>query len=240
MKNLNILSIFLICTTFLLNSCKKKDSAPLLSTKIQQIVNTDLLNKMKIQGMPINEGLNPPNIEGIFVSNPHTLVSTYAGDSYQIGHSFADLTIKFSNQNSKEFSVSIDTKNSGNTATGIGGFVSGTGSKFSLFAELTITNTSTNSKGKQIRVFSGEITPNGIKDFYSTLVFTEKNDPKNYFLKVGDMRIIKDGNGLASKVSNFRLSAEDSKRNSTMAKKDENTLSINTQGLSDSELKRVK
>lgn len=220
MKNLltSAFTALLLGSLLILDSCKKKDPEPTLSAKIQQIVPTDLLDKMKAQGMPINEGLTPPNIEGIFVSSPHTVVSTFTGDVYKAGDSFVDFVLMFSNQNSKDLTVTIDTKSGGTTATGIGGFLAGSGNKFSLFAELTISGGG--ATGKQIRVFSGEITPNGIKDFYTTLVFKEKNDPANYFLNVGEMRVIKDGDGLASKRSTFRISAENIAN--TILKSDDN------------------
>lgn len=200
------IAALLVCSLLFLGSCTKKDPAPKLSAKIQQIVPADLLKAMKAQGMPINEGINPPNIEGIFVSDPHTLASTYEGDSYEVGKVFADFIVKFSNQNNTDGSVSIDTKNGNSIGTGIGGFISGTGNKFSLFAQVDLT--SGTATAKQVRVFSGEITPQGIKGFYSTLVIKEKNDPFDEMIGVGKMRIIKDGDGLASKRCTFRLSAE--------------------------------
>ena len=174
MKNLLTSSLIActLCIILLFDSCKKKSPEPTLSAKIQQIVPATLLNNLKVKGMPINEGLNPPNIEGVFVSNPHTLEVPYAGDPNSKGYVFNSLVLRFSNQNSKELSVNIDTKSSSTVASGIGGFISGTGNKFSIFAELSVQNGT--ATGKQVRIFSGEITSQGIKDFYSTLVFTEK------------------------------------------------------------------
>lgn len=198
------LTALLLSSVLLLNGCKKTDPAPGLSAQIQEIVSADLLNTMKTQGMPINEGANPPNIEGIFASSPHILVVPYDGDNNKAGFVFSELIMKFSDQNNaSDGSVSIDTKSAGTTSTGIGGFISGSGNKFSLFAELDVKyGTAT---AKQVRVFSGEITPTGIQDFYTTLVIKEKNDPDNLLLAIGKMRIIKDGDGLASKLSAFRI-----------------------------------
>ncbi len=199
-------SALLLCSILLLDSCKKKTPEPTLSAKIQQIVPATLLNDLKTKGMPINEGLNPPNIEGIFISNPHTLEVPYVGDPNSKGYVFNSLILRFSNQNSKELSVNIDTKSGSTIASGIGGFISGTGNKFSIFAELSVQNGT--ATGKQVRIFSGEITSQGIKDFYSTLVFTEKNDPNNFFIEIGAARIIKDSDGLASRTNSFRLGIE--------------------------------
>ena len=202
----SVMAAILLGSAVTFYSCKDKDNEPALSAKIQQIAPAALLDDLKKKGMPINEGVKPPTVDGIFVSSPHTCLVPYGPDDpNQAGYQFTDLTIQFSNQNSEEGSIVIATKSGSTTSKGIGGFISGSGNKFSIFAELEITNGS--ATGKQIRIFSGEITPGGIKDLVTTLVFTEKNDPGDYFLKVGQARIIKDGDGLASKINSFRVSA---------------------------------
>ncbi len=201
MKNL-ILSA-LILFVFCLTSCKKdKDASPAFSAEIQAIVPQSIIDDLRKRGMPINEGITPPNVEGIYISSPHTLVSTYEGDSYTVGYEFADLTVKLSKQDEEALSVAIDTKQNTSSGTGIGGFIAGAGNKFTIFAELDVVDGTVTSK--QIRVFSGEITANGIKDFYSALVIKEKNDPDDTMIEVGQGRIIKDGDGLAENISSFR------------------------------------
>jgi PBP1b-binding outer membrane lipoprotein LpoB len=200
------LGFALIFVLLILNSCKKnEDAVPDFSSQIQSIVPQSIIDDLQKRGMQINTGLTPPNIEGIFTSSPHILVSSYEGDSYQTGDEFGELTIKFSNQNNEDESVSIDLKQASQVGTGLGGFIAGSGNKFTLFAELDVTNGTVTSK--QIRVFSGEITEDGIKDFYTALIMKEKNDPDNTLIEVGQGRIIKDGDGLAAKTSTFRIGA---------------------------------
>ena len=102
----------------------------------------------------------------------------------------------------------IRDRNGGSVSTGLGGFISGSGNKFSLFAETDLRDGT--ATAKQIRVFSGEVTSAGIKDFYSTVLLKEKNDPNNRLIDVGKMRIVKDGDGLASSRSTFRMGVEES------------------------------
>ena len=204
-----IASVCLVAMLFT-TGCKKSevvDPTKGFSQQIQNIVPQSIVDDLKKRGMPINEGTVPPNIEGIFISNPHTLVVPYGTeDTYAVGYEFSDLLVKFSNQKT-DGSMSIDAKNAGTLSSGIGGFISGNGTKFSIFAELNYVSGSVTAK--QIRVFSGEITSDGIKDFYTTILIKEKNDPSNTLFPVGKSRIIKDGNGLASKTSTFRLAAND-------------------------------
>jgi len=201
----SVIASILLGSAVTFYSCKDKETEPALSAKIQKIAPEALLTDLKTKGMPINEGVKPPKVDGIFVSSPHTCLVPYGPDDpNQAGYQFTDLTIQFSNQNFEDGSIVIATKSGSTTSKGFGGFISGSGNKFSIFAELEITNGS--ATGKQIRIFSGEITPDGIKDLVTTLVFTEKNDPGDYFLKVGQARIIKDNDGLARKINSFRVS----------------------------------
>ncbi len=202
-------SLFLSSVLFL-NSCKKNDDVDPtkgLSAKIQTIVSQQDIDGLRSRGMIVNEGSQPPNIEGIFISSPHTLVSPYGtADSYKPGDTFSNLIIRFSEQSGSDQSAKVEIKTSGSTATGTGGFLSGNGNKFTFFAELDFVSGSVT--GKQVRMFSGEITANGIKDFYTTIYFKSKNDPNNTQLPVGASRIIKDSDGLASKRSAFRMAAD--------------------------------
>ena len=201
-------SLFVVSTLCLLGlgSCKKNDVDPTkgFSNSIQAIISQDDIDKLRQRGMPVNEGIQPPNIEGIYVSSPHELVSPYGpDDDYQSGKVFIDFILRFSKQNSTDQTAQVETKNGSTVGAGQGGFLAGNGNKFTFFAEIDTKDGSTLSK--QVRLFSGEITPDGIKDFYTTLLMVSKTDPDDELIPVGASRIIKDGDGLASKRGSFRL-----------------------------------
>ncbi len=196
----------------ILSSCKKNEVDPTkgFSDKIQSIISSDDIAKLRARGMVINEGSVPPTIEGIYVSSPHELLSGYDGDTYKNGYTFSDLIFRFTDQNSTDKTAKVDIKNGGATGTGVGGFLAGNGSSFTFFAEIDLK--SGTATAKQVRIFSGEITPDGIKNFYTTLLVTSKVDPNDELIPVGASRIIKDSNGLASSRTTFRAGAIDSTR----------------------------
>jgi hypothetical protein len=207
MKNLMKSTLILGLLIFAIACSKKETVDPNVgfSTQIKNIVPQTIIDDLKARGMPINEGTIPPKIEGIYLSSPHTLEVPYGtDDSYKKGYEFSDLIMRFSNQKD-DGSITIETKNAGAISTGIGGFLSGNGNKFSIFAELKYVDGSVTAT--QIRVFSGEITTSGIKDFYTTILIKDKVDPSGTLFPVGKSRILKDGDGLASKTSSFRIGA---------------------------------
>jgi len=206
------LRLFIAVSAFCLlglGGCKKNEVDPTkgFSDKIQSIISQDDIARLRTRGMVINEGSQPPTIEGIYISSPHELVSPYdATDTYKVGDSFNDLILRFTDQNSSEKTAKVDIKNGGATGTGVGGFLAGNGNNFTFFAEIDLK--SGTATAKQVRIFSGEMTPDGIKNFYTTLLVTSKVDPNNELIPVGASRIIKDGNGLAGTRSSFRAGAD--------------------------------
>ena len=205
MKSTLMLGLFIFAL-----ACGKKETVdPTVgfSAQIKNIVPQSIIDDLKSRGMPINEGTIPPKVEGIYKSSPHTLEVPYGtDDSYKKGYEFLDLAMKFSSQKD-DGSLVIETKTGGVLANGVGGFLSGNGNKFSIFAELKYVDGSVTAT--QIRVFSGEITPTGIKDFYTTIFIKEKVDPNGTLFPVGKSRILKDGDGMASTTSSFRIVASE-------------------------------
>lgn len=190
-----------------MGGCKTYD----LSANILSIVSQNMIDDLRLRGMNINEGNTPPAISGFFESKPHILLSPYGpGDGYAVGYEFNSYRYRFYDQNMNAQTISFDKKSSvgANTETGVGTFLAGNGNKFTLFAQTT--GISDGITYKSLTVISGEITSTGIKDFQESFVFTEKGpDPTNKLIDVGQGRIIRDGNSLASKVSSLRLSAEE-------------------------------
>lgn len=181
-----------------------------LSANILSIAPQSVIDDLRLRGMNINEGNTPPALSGFFESKPHVLLSPYGPGDYAVGYEFNSYRYRFYDQNVNAQTISFDEKSSSgtNTATGTGAFLAGNGNKFTLFAQITgITDGVTY---KSLTVISGEITSTGIKDFQESFVITEKGpDPTNSVIAVGQGRIIRDGDGLASKVSSLRLSAEE-------------------------------
>lgn len=201
------LGIFLLAgfTIFSCSDSKKSSVTPSYSTKIQKIVPDSIIKSLQSKGMVLNPGTTPPDVMGIFTANPFTLLAPFGPeDGYPKGKIIADYKYKFYDQKSDE--VKIDYKNISGTdnGTGIGAFLSGTGKKFSLFAELS--GTGSGIPYKHLTVISGEITSNGIKDFQYAFVMKEKTgDPTNSILiATGKSRIWVDGDSLASKTDTYR------------------------------------
>ena len=206
------LSVWLLAIGFLLvlftAGCQKKEVDPSkgLSDKIQGIVPQAVLDDMKAKGLAINEGSQPPQLAGIFIANPYTLLSPYGPeDSWQTGRVISDYKFRFYDQADDE--VKLDFKQSRETATGLGSFVSGFGNKFTIFAQTK--GVQDDIENTQLSVISGELSDDGIVNFQYAFTFTAKtgDDDNSTLIPVGKARIWEDGDKLASKTTTFRVAA---------------------------------
>lgn len=206
-KSLKCLTILLVLTFIILQSCKREVEISLdkgFSDKINAIISPALLDTLKKKGVVINEGLQPPLIEGIYIVSPNMLLSPYSNqDSYKKGDIFDTYRYKFYSQDARLLSIKCDFKSEkgSDTGVGVGSFISGYGNKFTIFSEEV--GVSSNIPYKRISIFSGEITSSGIKDFQKAFIIKEKtgDDNNTKLIPVGTGRVFVDGDGLASKTN---------------------------------------
>jgi hypothetical protein len=225
MKNKNT-SRFLIAIVAIIfaassTSCKKNDAVILPTTPIdstiglpQAVINQvpdSIIQKLKDLGMPINEGIAPPNIEGIYLGSPWKLVASNF-DDFAVGHLFTDLKVKFNNQNNATREINTQTKAGTTISDETVSFISGHDSVFSVFIITnfnTISGTDTTDIQQFVRVFSGVKTSNdaSVRKLRSALMsLKEIKKTTNSFLKVGQGRLIFDSDELSETQATFRLS----------------------------------
>ena len=202
-----------VCTLFVLVSCSKSDSGEdqvkksnfNIPVEAKAIIPEELIGKMAANGMTINEGTNPPNIEGIFATGMFKL--TYKSseeDNYPIGKEIEGYRYKFYEQKGTKVKADYVHEDlvSDDNATGKGAIISGSGNKFTAYLKLTgsfqgVTYT-------QGAVYSGEITANGVKDFqWAFCLLDKKNDHTNKLMPIGGIRIWVDKSKLAVKKQEY-------------------------------------
>ena len=146
-----------VCALFVMVSCSKSDSEEKqvktsnfdIPTEAKAIIPEEFIGKMAAKGMTINEGTNPPNIEGIFVTGILKMIYTSLNyDPFPIGKEIESYRFKFYEQRG------------------------------------------TKIKTRDVSVLSGEITPEGIKNFqYAFLKMEKTGDFSERMVPVGTIRI---------------------------------------------------
>ena len=138
----------------------------------------------------INEGINPPNIEGVFATGILKMIYTSLEKDFPIGEEIKSYRFKFYDQVGTR--VKTDYVNEAfineEQATGRGTIISGSGNKFTAYLDMNIIDSGI--KTRDVSVLSGEITPNGIKDFqYGFLKIEKTGDFRNKLVPERTIRI---------------------------------------------------
>lgn len=163
--------------------------------------------------MTINEGVQPPKINGNFYLDPQILVQPYGPtDTYKVGDKFVSEYYKFYDQDDAgNIKYDLASVNLLRKLTAKGSVISGYGSKFTIFSQTV--GVSQGIDNKTLEVVSGELTSDGhIKNWQNSLLMVEKtNDVSTKLIPIGASRLFKDGDGTAYKTNYFpaRLSAPD-------------------------------
>ena len=173
-----------------------------IPVEAKAIIPEETLHQIRAQGMPIYEGTNPPNIEGIYLLD--NLRFHYSSDPGEKGFTKGDKAVnykyRFYQQNGVKLKSDYRALKFGvnDIATGSGAIISGSGNNFTVF--LNHAAHTEGVKNNDITLISGKLTPEGIKDLVLTITVTKKEDIGNRIMKVGVYRIFQH-EGIARRVT---------------------------------------
>ena len=111
-------------------------------------------------------------------------------DSYSVGKEIPSYRYKFYDQRGSKIKTDYINENiiANDQATGRGTIISGNGNKFTAYLDMDITDIEI--KTRDVSVLSGEITPEGIKNFqYGFLKMEKTGDFSERMVPVGTIRI---------------------------------------------------
>ncbi|MEA4917443.1 hypothetical protein [Proteiniphilum sp.] len=175
-----------------------------LTEDIKNLIPEELFDEIERLGMIVNGGNTPPSLTGAYLISPLTLIQTNIPDDFEIGEVFADKMITFSNQNNSQLTIQVDYVTGSSKGEGLGGFIIGSGNKFTIFVEIARTS----SRGLQLKlveVYSGTLDADGIKDMYTALfMLDDKGDPYDEYIENGQGRLFWDSDGFSEKIYSIR------------------------------------
>ena len=175
------------------NSVEKqvKTSGFNIPAEAKTIIPEEFIGKMAANGMTINEGTNPPNIQGIFATGILKMIYTSLNyDTFPIGKEIESYRFKFYEQRGTKIKTDYINEDilANDQATGRGTIISGNGNKCTAYLDMDITDIEI--KTRDVSVLSGEITPEGIKNFqYAFLKMEKTGDFSERMVPVGTIRI---------------------------------------------------
>lgn len=187
--------IFLLATFTLFLGCSSDDDSGNefdgSLESIEDFFTPELVEALQDLGFIINEGGDPPNIEGTFFSEPFRLAaSTVSGDF--VGQAFPDYTSMFSNQDNSSLTIDFNGSGGSQVDEGFGSLVSGEDDRFSVYlkVDIQINNSNVAETGYAI---SGRMTDDGIEDFQLAILMLDDNgDPDGVYIENNTGRLIVD------------------------------------------------
>ena len=192
----------LVLTTILFSSCLKEGDEtivlPLPDGKIPySVIPERLQDSLLRHGFTIHEGIEPPTIEGRYVSSPTGL--QYASDNYS--NAFHNIYMTFARQNERGLVNYTELQDTLAEGASIAANVIGNGNNFSMYCYQILSDTATHKWScKTATVVSGTLTPTGIGNCQYTFIMLDKEDAENRLAPVGTFRIFHDTDLLASKL----------------------------------------
>lgn len=196
----------LLLMTITLTGCLKEGTdtivLPLPDGKIPApVVPLDLQDSLRNHGFEINEGIEPPIINGVYLASP--IILDYASDSNVLN--FVDVKMTFSKQLERGLIKYVEEQVTPNGGAMTSEYneanIIGSGDKFTMYCWQYDNGTNvdgTNWIVKTATMVSGTWTEAGIKDCqYAILVLDKINDTYNRIPDKNTYRIYHDGDSLA-------------------------------------------
>lgn len=170
-----------------------------LTKDIRDLVPEYIINEMMNQGMPLYGGANPPNLNGEYVVEPLILIGSNR-PSDVLGTVFPDFFVTFSDQDNDQLMVMVDYINGPEVGTGLGSFLVGEGSRFSIFVKLDIEH-SGGTRAVAIYVISGDLTDDGIRGTHlANFMVDDMGDVGGVWIENGEGRVFYDEDGFSPKT----------------------------------------
>ena len=170
-----------------------------LTPDINNLISPEILAEIEGMGMPIYTGGNPPkDITGVYVSSPDICVATNVpNDYFGPGHQFADFYFNLSEQNNSQLTIVVATAQAAHTGDGTGAYIVGEGDKFTIFCPLNSHTAAYDHDYKNVVIFSGIFTADGIQDFYHSTFMLEGGGFEWGLIEDGQGRVIYDSDGMS-------------------------------------------
>jgi len=198
------LALFITAASMYFIGCDESEDSLIeengLSRDINDFMPQEILDILESLEMPINTGGDPPSIEGSFEKSPNILMnSNRSADN--IGSTYADLTVTYSDQNSNKLTVTVKQKQNNTEGDGIGSFIVGNNNNFSVFSRIHSYNDYYNDSSLIAKIYTGTISAEGIVNYHDCIVMLDDyGDPNDHYISIGDTRVFYDSDNIAERV----------------------------------------
>ncbi|MEO0572729.1 MAG: hypothetical protein AAF039_13565 [Bacteroidota bacterium] len=177
------------------------------TSSLQDLFSDEVVQALNDLNFSINEGTNPPNLEGTFFISQVILTDTNV-ESDNIGSRFFDQRYTFFDQNNSNNTIDFDGEQLNidgsleSTLQGTGSFISGSDNSFSIFLVVLDENIESGAQAEIAYSISGTITSEGIANFEVAIIMLDNmGNPTGEFIDNGLGRRFLDSDGFSELLS---------------------------------------
>ncbi len=176
-------------------------------SSLENLFSEEVVEALNELNFNVNEGANPPDLEGTFFISQVILTNTNVA-SDNIGSRFFDQRYFFLNQNNTNNTIDFDGEQLNidgsleSVLEGTGSFISGAENSFSVFLIVQNENLESGALAEIAYSISGTITPEGITNFEIAIIMLDNmGNPTGEFIENGLGRRFVDSDGFSELVS---------------------------------------
>jgi hypothetical protein len=177
-----------------------------LTEDIQNLISLETLEAIKDLGIEINEGRDPPNIEGTYLVSTMQLVRNTAGmniaDQWNkyvtfSGQDNATLTVD------ADYTMEVEHEHGPMNSKGPGSFIVGEGNKFTVVVDGT--REEGGHTAKTVEIFSGELSEAGIINYHwAVMMIDDRGDPFGIWIPNSTGYVKRDSDYFSERVDSNR------------------------------------
>lgn len=192
--------------------CNKEDEDQRFdgsAASLEDLFSEEVVQALEDLNFTVNQGVNPPSLEGTFFISPVILTDTNV-ETDVIGARFFDQRYTFFNQDNGQNTIDFDGVQltlSGVVASeleGTGSFISGNDDSFSIFLVVDNENVSSGAMAQIAYAITGAITTSGIVNFEIAIIMLDNmGNPTAEFIENGKGRRFIDEDGLSDIENNL-------------------------------------
>lgn len=150
---------------------------------IKDLYTPEAVDSLRLLGLEINEGNNPPNLNGVYTTNQLILEATNRPNDSELGSAFASVRFAISNQNNDSLTLDFTGYTLATKYSVTESFISGNGNKFTVYLKAITEHEPTGSLAVFAYTFSGTKTNNGIENLsWALLMLDDSQDFSDIFI----------------------------------------------------------
>jgi hypothetical protein len=184
-----------------------------LTADINSLVPQSTIDEIKRLGMPINTGVTPPTINGIYNVSQFVMKNSNISGDYANGSRFYDVRLRFSLQDNLILKLKVEYLELDfngalySSAVGAESFIVGSGKTFTVFVKVLATRT-TGETADLVIVISGDLEANSINNLYYANFMIDNHGYSSVYMANGKGRVFYDLDGVSEKTTVFTKSAQ--------------------------------